>query len=130
MGCEKSCVLLVASGGTDCLPDSQLLQSLKCTTLTVINQSFDPSLLRLDEQESKRKANDYSTTFFKTTKLLYDDKVIWERSDRQFCDDGGFRGRTHDVYLSECRKLLFCRAGILRRSGVPEYEPPAPRLEV
>ena len=23
----------VASGGTDCLPDSQLLQSLKCTSL-------------------------------------------------------------------------------------------------
>ena len=27
-------------------------------------------------------------------------------------------GRTHDVYLSECRKLLFCRAGSFADAGV------------
>mmetsp|Transcript_60035 Transcript_60035/g.133902 ORF Transcript_60035/g.133902 Transcript_60035/m.133902 type:complete len:175 (-) Transcript_60035:14-538(-) len=128
MKCEPSCILLVASDGTDVLQDSQLLESLKSTSVTVINQSFDPMLIRLDESEVKRpcNGNDHSTTFSKTTKLLYDGNTIWERHDRQFCDDGGFRGRTHDVYLSECRKLLFCRGGTLRRSGVPEYDAPEP----
>ncbi|CAE7360659.1 ASPH [Symbiodinium natans] len=46
MGCEPSSILLVASGGTDCLQDPQQLESVKCTSLTVINQSFDPLLLR------------------------------------------------------------------------------------
>eukprot|EP00434_Breviolum_minutum_P034355 symbB.v1.2.030404.t1/scaffold3421.1/size57180/3 len=122
LGCEASSVLLVPSGGTEVVKDNQMVDS--CNALTVINQSFDIRLISLHIDESKQYSpRQASTLFYKTSQLLYDGTMVWERQDRQICDEMGYRGRTHDVYLSECGQLLFCRSGFLRRRGVPEYEP-------
>ncbi|CAK9005372.1 unnamed protein product [Durusdinium trenchii] len=122
LGCEPACVLLVPSGSTEVVKDNQMVETYNA--LTVINQSFDSRLIRLDVEESKQYSpRQASTLFYKTSQLLYDGTMLWERQDRQICDEMGYRGRTHDVYLSECGQLLFCRSGFLRRRGVPEYEP-------
>ncbi|CAL1137618.1 unnamed protein product [Cladocopium goreaui] len=122
LGCDAGAVLMVPSDGTEVVKDSQVVDS--CGALTVINQSFDSRLIRLHIEESKQYSpRQASTLFYKTSQLLYDGNMVWERQDRQICDEMGYRGRTHDVYLSECGQLLFCRSGFLRRRGVPEYEP-------
>merc|ERR1711988_814225 len=126
LGCSAASIKLVlgadGSGDPECfLRDEQNLEELPCTSLVVIKQSLDTSLLELTSKETS-EYDEGQTDIYKTSTLLYDGVVIWSTSSHRACHIGGHGGSTHDAQLSGDKMVLYVTSGCVQRQSGDLYE--------